>query len=357
MKKVLGAAFILAAAACVGCGGSDGSVTEIRGAGASFPAPLYQRWFSQYSKAHDDVKVEYTSVGSGSGIKQFTQGLVDFGASDAAMTDEEMGKVDKGVQLLPMTAGAIVVCYNLKDADGNPVTELKLSRETYVKIFLGEISRWDDAAIAASNPDLKLPSKPITVVYRSDDSGTTFVFTKHLSEISDAWKNGPGTNKAVAWPVGSGALKNDGVAGAVKDVDGAIGYVEFGYASMNKISMAWLENKSGKFIEPTFESAQSALAAVSNMPEDLRVWLPDPEGEDAYPIVTYTWIMCYKKYDDAKKAQAIKDVLTYCLTDGQSISRELGYVPLPENVVEKVKQALENIEGGSGDEAAAESGA
>lgn len=348
MKNLLGAALILAAISCVGCGGSDGSITEVRGGGASFPAPLYQRWFKQYSDAHDNVKVEYTSSGSGAGITNFTQGLLDFGASDAAMTDEEMAKVEQGVQLLPMTAGAIVLCYNLKDANGDKVTQLKLSRDTYVNILLGKVTKWDDAAIAATNPDLNLPATPISVVYRSDDSGTTYVFTKHLAEISDAWANGPGSSKSVAWPVGSGAPKNDGVAGAVKDVNGAIGYVEFGYASMNGISMAWLENKTGNFIEPTFESAQASLASVNEMPEDLRVWLPDPTGEDAYPIVTYTWIMCRKKYDDPAKAQAIKDVLTYCLTEGQSISRELGYIPLPEKIVEQVTKALDNIQVESG---------
>jgi len=331
----------------LGCGGGGDAPIELKGAGASFPAPLYQRWFAEYSGSHG-VKVEYASAGSGAGIKQFTEKLVDFGASDAAMTDEEMAKVEEGVQLLPMTAGSIVMCYNLNDAKGKPIADLKLSRAAYAAIFLGEVSNWNDAAIAENNPNVQLPNKPISVVYRSDSSGTTFVFTQHLSAVSEKWKNGPGADKTVKWPVGSGAPKNDGVAGAVKQNEGAIGYVEFGFASKTGITMASLQNKSGRFAAPTLETATAALNSIPELPPDLRAWLPDPEGDNSYPIVSFTWILCRKKNPDPKRAEALKHLLMYCLTDGQKVSEELGYIPLPANVSQRVISALDNITSGGG---------
>ena len=212
MKTLACVGLVAAVVAMSGCrgGGGGGRPIEIKGAGASFPAPLYQRWFAEYGKANEGVKIEYASVGSGAGITQFTQELVDFGASDAAMNDDEIAKVTRGVQLLPMTAGAIVFCYNLNDADGQAVQDLKLSREAYIGIMLGKVTQWNDPLIASANPDVKLSDQPISVVTRSDGSGTTFVFTKHLSEVSEEWKNGPGTAKEIKWPVGSSAPKNDG---------------------------------------------------------------------------------------------------------------------------------------------------
>lgn len=337
--------------AAVGCGGSEAGKggaastepVELQGAGASFPAPLYQKWTAQFAEKHPNVKIEYASVGSGAGIKQFTEKLAFFGASDAAMTDEQMKKVDEGVQLLPMTAGSIVLCYNLTDAGGKPIADLKLTRAAYAGIFLGEITKWNDKAIADANPGAALPEKPISVVYRSDSSGTTYVFTQHLSAISEKWKSGPGTNMTVKWPVGAGAPKNDGVSGAVKQNDGAIGYVEYGFAYKTGISMAYLENKAGKFPKPDLETAKAALAGAATMPEDLRVWLPDPEGEGSYPIVTYTWLLARKKYADAAKAKAFKDFVKWCLTEGQKSSADLGYVPLPENIATRVIAALDGI--------------
>jgi phosphate transport system substrate-binding protein len=322
--------------------GTSGSGTvKLTGSGASFPYPLYDRWFKEYSQSHDGVKIDYQAKGSGAGIKDFINGTVDFGASDAAMKDEEMAQVDKGVQLLPMTAGEVVLAYNLEG-----IEDLKLSREAYVGILLGKITNWNDVAIAASNPGMELPDQDITVVRRADSSGTTYVFTQHLSTISDEWKSGPGTGKTVVWPDSDKFIaspKNDGVTATITQTPGAIGYIEYGYAKLTKLSMASLENKSGKFVKPSLQSGQAALANVE-MPEDLRAWLPDPEGEDAYPIVSYTWLLCYKKYDDPQQAETLKAVVTYCLNEGQAISDEMGYVPLPENVVKKVTAALDNIQ-------------
>jgi phosphate transport system substrate-binding protein len=316
-------------------GGASASLT---GAGASFPAPLYQRWFSDYTKVNPNVKVAYQSVGSGAGVEQFTKGTVDFGASDVAMKDEEIAAVQKGVVLLPMTAGSIVLAYNLPG-----VEELKLPRQVYADILLGKITKWNDPAIAAANEGVQLPDKDITVVYRSDGSGTTGVFTKHMSAISSEFKEKIGDGKTVEWPVGTGAKGNEGVTAQIKQTEGAIGYIEYGYAKQQGITIASLENKAGKYIKPTEESAAATLAAVE-LPENLRAFIEDPEGDESYPIVTYTWIMAYKKYDDPEKVKALKEVIAWALTDGQKIAPELGYIPLPEPVVTKVKAALETIQ-------------
>lgn len=319
-------------------GGGGGASASLTGAGASFPAPLYQRWFSEYNKQNPNVKVAYQSVGSGAGVEQFTQGTVDFGASDVAMKDEEITAVDRGVALLPMTAGSIVLAYNLPD-----VPELKLSRQTYVDILMGKIKKWNDQAIAELNPDAKLPDSNITVVHRSDGSGTTGVFTKHLSAINPDWKEKVGEGKTVEWPTGIGAKGNEGVTAQILQTEGSIGYIEYGYAKQQEIPTATLENKAGKYVAPSEESAANALGATT-LPENLRAFVSDPEGEESYPIVTYTWILAYENYDDANKLQAFKDVVNWSLTDGQDYAAELGYIPLPDNVVEKVKGKLDTIQ-------------
>ncbi len=328
-----------------GCGGSEtvstsggGKSVSLTGAGASFPAPLYQRWFSEYNKQNTNVQVTYQSVGSGAGVEQFTQGTVDFGASDVAMKDEEIAAVDRGVALLPMTAGSIVLAYNLPGVDN-----LQLSRQVYVDILLGKITKWNDPAIAKLNPDAKLPNSSITVVYRSDGSGTTGVFTKHLSAISPEWEKKVGSGKTVQWLTGVGAKGNEGVTAQIKQTEGSIGYIEYGYAKLQNIPVATLENKAGKYIAPSGESAAKALAATE-LPENLRAFVTDPEGEDSYPIVTYTWLLAYENYDNPDKLQAFKDVVNWSLEDGQAYAEELGYIPLPENVVEKVKAELETIQ-------------
>ncbi|MEH1780576.1 MAG: phosphate ABC transporter substrate-binding protein PstS [Nostoc sp.] len=316
-----------------------GGTVKLTGAGASFPAPLYDTWFTDLNKKYPNLQVDYASVGSGAGVEQFIKGTVDFGASDVAMKDEEIQKVpaDKGVILLPVTAGSIVLSYNLPD-----VPELKLPRAVYTDILLGKIKSWDDAQIAKANPGAKLPKQPITVVYRSDGSGTTGVFTKHLSAISPEWKSKVGDGKTVNWPAGVGAKGNEGVTAQIQQTQGSIGYVEYGYAKQNSLKFAALENKAGKFIVPSEESASKTLESVT-LPPDLRVFISDPEGADSYPIVTYTWILAYKKYPNAAKAKAIEAAIEYALTDGQKQASALGYVPLPANVITKVAAAADQI--------------
>ncbi|MGL4881895.1 MAG: phosphate ABC transporter substrate-binding protein PstS [Waterburya sp.] len=316
---------------------AGGKSVSFTGAGASFPAPLYQTWFSEYNKQNSNVKVSYQSVGSGAGVEQFTQGTVDFGASDVAMTDEEIAAVKQGVAMLPMTAGSIVLAYNLPD-----VTELKLSRQVYVDILLGKITKWNDPAIAKLNPDATLPDSNITVVYRSDGSGTTGVFTKHLSAINPEWKQKVGDGKTVEWATGVGAKGNEGVTAQILQTEGAIGYIEYGYAKQQGISMASLENKAGKYIAPSTQAAADALSAVT-LPENLRAFITDPEGENSYPIVTYTWLLAYQNYDNADKSKALKEVINWSLTGGQAYAEELGYIPLPANVVQKVQAKLNTI--------------
>ncbi|HEY5744155.1 MAG TPA: phosphate ABC transporter substrate-binding protein PstS [Terrimicrobiaceae bacterium] len=311
---------------------------QLSGAGATFPAPLYQRWAVEYNKLHPKVQVNYQSVGSGAGVKQFTQGTVDFGASDAAMSDEEIAKVKQGAVMIPATAGSIVIAYNLPE-----VKELKLSRDAYAGIFLGKVTKWNDPAIAKENPGVTLPDMPINVAFRSDGSGTTFVFTKHLAAISKDFADEVGTDKSVTWPVGAGGKGNEGVTALIKQSPGTVGYVEYGYAVNNGLSMASLQNKSGKFVKPTDESGAATLAHVE-FPENLRIWPEDPTGAEDYPIATFTWLLLYKKYSDSAKLQALKDFVTYGVTDGQKFSSELGYIPLPPAVAEKSKAALASVE-------------
>jgi len=312
----------------------------LQGSGASFPGPVYSRWFREFSTKNPDVRVNYQPTGSGAGIKAFIAGQTDFGASDAAMTDQEIKDAGGNVVLLPMTAGHVVLAYNLPD-----VAELKLSREVYAGIFLGEVTKWNDKKIAASNPGVKLPDLAITPVNRSDGSGTTFVFTQHLTAISEKWKAGPGTGKSVTWPAKAaiGGAKNDGVAALIQRTPGAIGYIEYVFAATSKQPVAQLENKAGKFVAPTLDAAKASLAKVE-LPADLRAWVTDPEGDTAYPIATYTWILAKKKYADKAKGDALKKLLKWCLADGQALSESLHYIALPAEVVTKVSAAVDTIE-------------
>jgi phosphate transport system substrate-binding protein len=310
---------------------------KLQGAGASFPAPLYNRWFKTYSAAHEDVQVDYQSVGSGSGKKSVIDHTVDFGASDAAMSEEEMARVPGGVQLLPMTAGAIVIAYNV---DGVPA--LKLSRKAYSGIFLGQIKKWNDPAIAAANPGVKLPDLPINVVVRADGSGTSYVFSKHLSAVSDEFNKSVGANTMPNWPVGTKSKGNEGVTASLKTTPGSIGYVEYGYANSQKLTTATLENKAGKYVAASIAAGQAALASTE-LPANLIAWASDPAAPDAYPIVTYTWLICYRKYPDAKKLAALQDMLKYGLTDGQKDAEAMGYIPLPAIVSGKALAAVQTI--------------
>jgi phosphate transport system substrate-binding protein len=354
MKRFIRTAKTAAAAlfsvALVSCGGestgeraASQAALQVKGAGATFPEPLYQAWIAQYSEGHPDVDFSYEGVGSGEGIKRFIAEEVDFGASDAAMTDKEIAQVQRGVKLIPVTAGMVVLAYNLPGLEG----ELKLPRDVYVDIFLNRISRWDDPRIVAANPDLKLPAKLIQPVVRRDSSGTTFAFTNHLSTASSTWRDeGPGTGKLIDWPgaamTGTG---NEGVAQKVKISHGSIGYVEYGFARRLGLPVAQLQNKEGAFAKPVADSGRAALAAAAakDLPDNLRLFVPDPEGTDSYPIVSLSWILLYDRYTDPEKATVLKEAVTWGLTQGQATAEEMGYIPLPETLVSKGTRAVEAI--------------
>jgi len=340
--------FMALAVCCGGLAYSDNNPTQrsavgalqLQGAGATFPAPLYKKWLKEYQKQHPDVQLSYKAIGSGEGIKQFMAGVADFGASDAAMSDEEMAAVARGVQLLPIVAGSIVLAYNLDGlGDG-----LKLTRDVYVDIFLGKITTWDDPRLKAINPNLRLPHATIAPVVRQDSSGTTYAFTNHLSSISTKWRDqGPGVGRVIAWPshpmIASG---NEGVAGRIKNSKGAIGYVEYGFAQRAGLPMAWLENKAGQFIQPHGDSGMATLLNVE-MPENLRIFFPDPDGKDSYPIVTFSWLLLYKQYNDQHKAAALKQYIKWCLTEGQTFNEALGYIRLAPQVIARTMAAVDSL--------------
>jgi phosphate transport system substrate-binding protein len=315
---------------------------QISGAGATFPAPLYRAWIEQYQKARKQVSIGYDSVGSGEGIKKFMNQEVDFGASDAAMNDEQMSGVERGVKLIPAAAGIVVLAYNLKGLNGT----LRLSRDVYVDIFSGAIKSWNDPRIKQANPELNLPPKAIIPVTRQDSSGTTFMLTNHFSAINTKWReHGPGVGKVVQWPAGAmSARGNEGVAGRIKITDGSIGYVEYGYAQRAGLAMAWLENTAGNFVEPLPIKGQATLTNTQgDMPANLRMFLPDPQGHDSYPLVTYSWILLYAKYPDSRKAAVLKDFVKWGLTDGQASGEALGYCRIPPAIVTMATTALEVV--------------
>ncbi len=353
-KLALVAVTVVAVASCrpattpdAGTGEAGGGATgmaqrvNLTGAGASFPAPLYQNWAITLAQKDPNLQINYQSIGSGAGIEQFTAGTVDFGASDTAMTDEQMTAVTRGTLLLPMTAGSIVVAYNLQGVE----TGLQLTRDAYVGIFSGKITRWNDPAIADANPDVQLPDQQITVVHRSDGSGTTGVFTKHLSDISQEWADSIGQGNAVEWPrTGNfvGARGNEGVTAQIQNVNGSMGYVEFGFAENNGLAVAALRNKEGNFITPSDETASATLAAVE-LPDNLRAFITDPDGADSYPIVTYSWQMHFVDQPDPVKAEALERWIEFGLNEGQDAAPGLGYVRLPDPVRERVAAAADAI--------------
>jgi phosphate transport system substrate-binding protein len=315
------------------------AATQLQGAGATFPAPLYQRWIAEFSKANPGIQINYQGVGSGAGIKQFTDGLVTFGASDAAMTDAQIAKVKPGAVLIPATAGSIVLAYNLPG-----VETLKLSRDAYVGIFMGKITKWSDPAITKTNEGVKLPDTNITVCTRSDSSGTNFVFTGHLAAVSADFKSQIGQGTSVTWPAGVAGQGNDGVTALIKQTQGAIGYVEYGYAKNNRLMFAQLQNKAGEFVAATPESGAATLNTTQFPANILRAWPSDPDAKGAYPIATFTWLLLYKTYSDKDKLAALKKFVTYGLTDGQKLSGDLGYIPLPPEVVQKCQAALDSVQ-------------
>lgn len=321
---------------------------NVVGSGASFPFPIYSKWFKDFSKMHD-ARVDYQAKGSGAGIQDFLNHTVDFAASDAAMKDKEMMQVEGGAVLLPMTAGEVVLAYNLKG-----VKSLKLPRDVYPAIFLGKVTKWNDPRIVSANPGVKLPDEDITVVTRSDSSGTSYVFTKHLSAISPEFDTMVGTAKSPQWPSSSKLIKapkNDGVTATIKQTPGAIGYIEYGYAKLTGTPTAMLQNKSGKYMAPGAESGAAALASAEfsegNLPNsdapNLIAWVSDPSGADSYPIASFTWMLFYREQDD-DKAATLRAMVEYCLDHGQQIADSMGYIPLPENVIAKVREASKLIQ-------------
>ncbi len=325
---------------------ASGKVTldnaDIVGAGATFPNPLYQRWIKEFAKTGAAYSIFYDAVGSGDGVKRFMAGTVDFGASDSAMTDDQMAEVPGGVQLIPATAGIIVLAYNLP----NTVGELRLNREVYADIFLGRIRSWDDERIKALNPQLKLPRLSIVTCTRSDSSGTTWAFTNHLSAVSGQWRDqGPGTGKKVDWPGNSMAGRyNEGVATKIRHSWGSIGYVEYGVAKRAGLAMASLENKAGHFVRPHDASGTTTLAnTVGQLPANLRMFLPDPDGQDSWPIITYSWLLLNKTGADTQKAGRVREFVRWGLTSGQQYAQEHGFAPLPAGVTSAALQALDAL--------------
>ena len=315
-----------------------GLEASLSGAGASFPAPLYQRWFSEYNKQNPGVEISYQSVGSGAGVEQYLQGTVDFGASDKPLSEEERATFESTYGAapiqVPMTAGSVVFAYNLPGVDN-----LELPRETYCGIVNGDITEWNDPAIAQANPDAQLPEVPISWIHRSDGSGTTFLFTNHIQAACPNWEGG--ANKTVEWPTGIGAKGNEGITAQVAQTEGGIGYVEYAYARENGLSAAAIENKSGNIIAPSTEAA-SLVFEGETIPEDFALTVPDPANPEAYPIAGLTWLLLYPEYDDPTTAQALQDVINWALTDGDEYATELGYIPLSADVEERVVQTVES---------------
>ncbi|MFN7952960.1 MAG: phosphate ABC transporter substrate-binding protein PstS [bacterium] len=334
MKK--GKITLAALALAAGVASSAGAALLITGAGATFPYPIYSKWFSEYNKLKPELQFNYQSIGSGGGIQQITNKTVDFGASDAPMSDAELDKAPAALQHIPTVLGSVVVTYN------GPMTSLKLSPEALAGIFLGKVAKWNDPAIAADNAGVALPDAPIAVVRRSDGSGTTAVFTDYLAKVSDEWKAKVGAGKSVSWPVGLGAKGNEGVTGLVKQTPGAIGYVELAYANQNKLPKVAIKNASGKFIEPSIEATSAAAAGV-DMPADYRVSITNSAAADAYPIASFTYLLVYKNQENAEKGTALVNFLWWAIHDGQKMAAALDYAPLPAAVVSKVEATLKTL--------------
>ena len=319
--------------------GAAGAALRLNAAGATFPFPLYSKWFDAYHKK-TGVQVNYQSIGSGGGIQQLKKQTVDFGASDAPMSDEELSEMPSPVEHLPTVAGAVVVAYNLP----NVPTGLKLTQEAVAGIFLGRIKRWNDPAIAGPNRGVSLPNTPIVVAHRSDGSGTSYVFTNYLAAVSPEWKAKVGAGKSVDWPVGLGGKGNEGVTGLITSTEGAVGYVELAYAHSSDLAVASIRNLAGQFIAPTVPAVTAAArGAAGEMEKDIRAPIlnsPDPE---AYPIASFTYLLVYRRMPDAKRAQAVLDLLHWCNTEGQKLAAALDYAPLPDAVVKLNEATLERL--------------
>ena len=337
MAKSFRSKILLGLTIAFGLSATASAQMMINGAGATFPYPIYSKWFDEYAKVDPSVRFNYQSIGSGGGQKQILAQTVDFGASDGPMSDENLSKAPGKILHIPTVAGAVVITYNL---DGNPA--LRLDGDTIANIFLGKIKNWNDPKIAASNPGAKLPDKEIVVVHRSDGSGTTFIFTDYLSKISGEWKEKAGNNTSVNWPTGIGGKGNEGVAGQVKQTPGALGYVELIYATQNKMPYAEVKNAAGEFMKPTLESITAALA-TANIPDDFRFSMTNAPGKDAYPIAGATWLLVYQQQKDAVKGKKLVEFLKWSLTDGEKMAKDLQYAPLPESVQQRVLTRIGEI--------------
>ncbi|HEX7727597.1 MAG TPA: phosphate ABC transporter substrate-binding protein PstS [Terracidiphilus sp.] len=329
MKKIVIAAGLLMFALAPAQG------QKLTGAGATFPYPIYSKWFSEYSTAHPGVEINYQSIGSGGGIRQVTGGLVDFGASDGPMTDEQMASSKVKLIHLPTVLGAVVPVFNVPG-----VNDLRFSGDVLADIYLGKIQSWDDARIAKDNPGVKLPGQKIIVVHRSDGSGTSYIFTDYLSKVSKDWAGGPGKGTSPSWPAGVGGKGNEGVAGLVRQLPGAIGYVELIYALQNKISYGTMKNAAGNWTKATIEGVTEAAASVKTMPADFRVSITNAPGANAYPISSFTWMLVPLKSADPAKGKVLKDLLSWIVKAGETEATALSYAPLPASVVEKELKAI-----------------
>lgn len=313
--------------------------TQLNGAGATFPYPMYSKWFSEYHKLHPDVEINYQSIGSGGGIRQVLNGTVDFGASDGPMTDEQLKEAKFKILHIPTVLGADVPAYNVSGVNA----ELKFTPEVLAGIFLGKIQKWNDPALTRANPGVNLPDKSIIVIHRSDGSGTTYIFTDYLSKVSKEWEAAAGKGTSVKWPVGLGGKGNEGVAGQIRQLDGAIGYVELIYAVENKITYGSVKNAAGNFVKASLDSVTEAAASAPQMPADFRVSITNAPGKTAYPISSFTWLLIPEQAKDPKNGKIIADFLAWMVSDGQKMTNQLSYAPLPANVAEKVKAAIKQV--------------
>ncbi len=338
MRPLLGFTLVVFIA-LAGCGAPVS--TALTGAGATFPYPIYSKWFDEYHRGHPNVQINYQSVGSGAGIRQLEAGTVDFGASDVPMTAEQLAKSKNKVLHFPTVLGAVVPTYNIPNVDA----ELKFTGKALAGIMLGTIKTWNDREIATANPGVKLPAEEIAVVHRSEGSGTTFVWTDFLSKISPDWKANVGAGAAVSWPVGLGGKGNEGVSGLVKQTPNSLGYVELIYAIQNKMPYGRVQNSAGEFVKADLNSVTAAAAgAAEDMPADFRVSITNPPGKDAYPISSFTWLLVPSRMPDAAKAAAMKDFLQWMLGPGQKMTEALSYAPLPQQVAAREGQAISQIQ-------------
>lgn len=313
--------------------------TTLTGAGATFPYPMYSKWFSEYHKIHPEVQVNYQSIGSGGGIRQVTVGTVDFGASDMPMTDKQLQDAKMKILHIPTVLGADVPAYNVPGLSG----EVKFTPEALAGIFLGKISKWNDKEITSANPGVNFPDQPIIVVHRSDGSGTTFIWTDYLSKVSPEWKSQVGADTSVKWPIGMGQKGNEGVSGMIRQLSGSIGYVELIYAVQNNISYGSVRNSAGNFVKASLDGVTAAAASAPKMPADFRVSITNAPGKDAYPISSFTWLLIPAQSKDAAKGKILADFLNWMVADGQKMTSALSYAPLPDNVVAKVKDAIKQV--------------